>query len=96
MNQHNASLAEQGSHDVLGRIESAGAGRRRLRRLDHGNPTSILPLRGALTPGLPLNGGADPTPDRGVLAPSDGIVVSIVLSALLWAAISFVGWAILH
>jgi len=65
-------------------------------RLDHVNPTLIPLLRGALTPDLPLNDAIDLAYDREERAPTSRFAVIIVLSAALWAAIGYGGWAILR
>ncbi len=96
MDQHGASLAEQELQDTWDSLESADADRRRPDRLDHVHPTLIPLLRGALTPRLPLNDATDFAYDREERAPASRFAVIIVLSASLWAAVGYGGWAMLR
>ena len=94
MDQHGASLAEKGLQATWDALERADADRRRPERLDHVNPTLIPLLRGVPTHGLALN-ETGPAYARERLPRAASIAIIATLSALLWAIIGIVAWAIL-
>ncbi len=94
MGQHETSLSEQNVQVIWDHLESVTADRRRPGRLDHVSPNLIPLLRGEVTPGLALN-KTGPVYDRERLPRVDRIAIIAVLSALLWAIIGCVAWAIL-
>ena len=94
MAQHETSLVALELQATRGSVESVTDDRRRPGRPSHVNPTLVPLLRGDLPSSLPLSDETELVEDRGALAPATAVVVALVMSVPLWAAIGFAARAL--